>query len=414
MTNQSTTKDVQPSRDTSSSGLPLENYNPFSSTIEESYALYARAQKECPVLRSNARGGFYLLTRYEDVRAAALDSDLFSSAAGVIGLPPGQSPARYPPIEMDPPEHGPWRRLFVEAFTPAALRFLESEIIKISNLLIDDFVERGSCDLMHEFAETLPIFAICKAIGLESSEPEVMRQFADDFNSASGDPEKSKDVLERIGALMMSEINDRRRSPREDYLTRVALAEFDGRLIDESQMQMILSGFLIAGHESTASALGSLLFYALSDPALRERLLTDDSALAAAIEETVRLNAPFQGFNRTTTAATEVGGVNIAEGQVVRLGFAAANRDPEAFENPEKFDIDRLKKPHLGFGFGRHVCAGAPLARLELRIAVRTLLDRIPDIALLDQKLELKLVGPLALPRALRATFAPRSRDSHV
>jgi cytochrome P450 len=416
VTNQSSKKGAQPNDDASSSGagLSTENYNPVSLTVEESYALYSRAQKECPVLHSNARGGFYMLTRYDDVRAAALDGDLFSSAGGV-GLPPGQSPGRIPALEMDPPEHGPWRRLFMEAITPATLKSLEPEIVALANSVIDDFAARGSCDLMREFAETLPVFGMCKAIGLESSDPEVIRQLAYDFTSTSGDPQRRKGVLERISALMMSEINDRRRLPREDYLTRVALAEFDGQLINEPQLQLFLSGFLVAGHESTASALASLLFYTLSNPALRVRLPTDDDALVAAVEEAIRLHAPFQGFSRTTTAATQVGGVNIAEGQVVRLCFAAANRDPKVFEDPDKFDIDRPKKPHMGFGLGRHLCAGAHLARLEVRIAVRQLLQRLPDIALLDQRLEWELVGGvLAAPRALRATFTPRSRDSQV
>lgn len=383
----------------------VQNYDPKETSVEQSYAIYAELQAKCPVAYNKNSGGFFMLTRYDDVLKAATDWKTFSSAQGVA-LPRDTSRGQLPAIEMDPPQHGPWRKLFTDAVSAEALRSVEPALRSLANSVIDKFASRGECDLVHELAEPYPVLGMCQVIGLTDKDPALIRELAHEFSSV--DPAQRAGVYGRFGAFIVGELLERRVKPREDYLTRIALAEIDGRQMNEAEMIGFMTGFLVAGHESTTSALASMLFHALKSPELRARMLRDDKALAAAIEETMRLNSPFHGFTRTTMCPVEIDGVKIPEGEAVQLYYAAANRDPAAFDRPEEFDIDRPKNLHFGFGMGRHACAGAPLARLEMRIAFHELLTRLPDIQLTDDRIEWKFIGPIvSSPKSLRAHFAP-------
>jgi cytochrome P450 len=171
---------------------------------------------------------------------------------------------------------------------------------------------------------------------------------------------------------------------------------------------MLLIGFLLAGHESTTAALTSALYHLLRRPAHAAAVLADDRLLSAAIEETLRLDTPFHHFRRVTTCPVEIAGTELPEGADVMLNYAAANRDPDVFERPDDFVVDRRPNPHLGFGFGIHTCVGAPLARMELRTAIPELLRRLPDLRLADDRSEWAFLGGnLAFLRELRVTFSP-------
>ena len=229
-----------------------------------------------------------------------------------------------------------------------------------------------------------------------------------DRTSSNAEPEAQRHAMVELGAFILGELYERREQPRNDYLTRIAHMETEGRLLNDQELTAFMIGFLVAGHETTTAAMAGLFYHVIGNAALRQRLLEDDEALGRAIEEAVRLTAPFHGFSRTTTKAVEIGGATIPEDQVVRLCWASANRDPAVFPDPDRFDIDRERNPHLGFGMGRHVCAGAPFARLEMRIALRTLLTRLPDIALIDEGMGWHFVGGMmTLPNSLRARFTP-------
>jgi cytochrome P450 len=321
-------------------------------------------------------------------------------------MPRNISGGRLMAIEMDPPEQAPWRKLYTDAVTPAALEKFEPKLAALANSVIDAFAAKGECDLVRDFAEPLPVLAVCDLIGLTGKDPTIIRDLAYEFTTNISDSVHRQDSDARMAQFIVGELMARRAAPRDDYLTRIALAEIDGRRMNESELMLFMTGFLVAGHETTTSALTSLLFCSLSQPELGARMLEDQKALAAGIEEALRLHAPFHGFTRTTTVPVEIAGVIVGADEPIRLCYAAANRDPTKFDHPDKFDIDRPKRMHFAFGGGRHACAGAPLARMEMRVAFRELLRRLPGIALVEKLLERDFVGGLlAAPRSLTATF---------
>jgi cytochrome P450 len=384
--------------------------SPYEMSVPEAYGFYEQL-RSCPVQHSTALGGFYWLTRYDDVRAAAQDSETFSSARKGVLLPPDPSAPRMPAIEHDPPEHAAWRKLYMESLTPEKLRAVEPSLRAITNELIDEFSGSGQCDLMSTFAAPLPVLGMCEVVGICGTPVSRIRDLSYEITRSVSDPERRASLNIEIGALVLEEILARRANPREDYLTRVAHAEIDGRRMDESDLMRFMIGFLVAGHETTTSALGTLLFHALSQPNLRQRMLADEDVLAAAIEETVRWGTPFHAFHRTTTAAVQIDGVTVPDDATVRLCFAAANRDHTVYEDPDAFNPDRGTNRHLGFGHGRHVCLGASFARLEMRTAFRELVRRLPDIRCVEPNLEWDFVGGwLAVPSACRVEFTPRGQ----
>lgn len=390
--------------DTGAGSIPECNVNPIDiKTIEQGYDLYEELRK-CPVQHSDALGGFYWLTRYGDVRAATLDKRFCSAKKGVL-LPPDETAARLFALEQEAPDHMPAKLLYMEPMKAEALKALEPMLLNSVNGLIEEFAQTGECDLMKDFAEPLPVLGVCAAIGVTGVSVDRIRKISSRFGE---DFETTQMVIEQLGALVMEELLARQAEPRDDYLSRIANAQLGGRKMDEAELARFMVGFFTAGHETTTSSLGTLLFHALSDPQVRDRMLADDRVLAAAIEEAVRLESPFHGFHRTTTEPVEVDGLTIPADATVRLAYASANHDPKVYERPETFDLDRQGPPHLGFGFGRHVCAGAALARLEMRMAFKLLLSRLPDIRPKTDHIDYKFLGgTLACPRSIPAVFTP-------
>jgi cytochrome P450 len=376
--------------------------------VDDAYAAYGELRAQCPVAHSERNGGYYILSRHADVRRAALDWRTFSSAKGT-GLPQDRTRPPLPALEYDPPEHIDWRKRYTDAITPGALEAIEPHIHRIADDLIDRFAARGHCDLVAEYAEPLPVLGICAVIGLEGPKVDEIRALALQLTSTAADPVRQQVAFAELGAFILGELQERRRNPRNDYLTRIAQIQIDGRPMDDYELSIFMVGFLVAGHETTTASLTGLLSHVVGRPELVQRLLDDDAAMAAAIEEAVRLTSPFHGFSRTTTGPVDIGDVTIPADQVVRLCWAAANRDAEVFADANLFDIDRERNPHLGFGAGRHVCAGAPFARLEMRIAARKLLSRLAAMTLSDGDAGWHFVGGMmTLPRALHATFTPQ------
>lgn len=376
-------------------------------TVDEAYGAYVELRQKCPVAHSDSHGGYYLLTRHADVLRAAMDWKTFSSAKGV-SLPLIPQAPRLPAIAHDPPEHAFWRKLYTDSVTPDAIQAMRPHMEGIADRLIDAFAGKGSADLVSEYANPLPVLGISGAIGLTGKDPKEIHELALAMTETAGDPEGQQRSAGRLAQFILGEVYDRRREPRGDYLTKIALMEVDGRQMDDMEMTFFMIGFLVAGHETTSAALANLMFHVLGDPELRRRITEDDAALAAAIEEAVRLASPFHGFSRTTTRPAEVAGVTIPEDGLVRLCYGAANRDPTVYDNPDAFDIDRAHNAHLGFGAGRHVCAGAPFARMEMGVAIRRLLSRLPDIRLAQERLDWKFSGGMmTLPGRLEARFSP-------
>ena len=356
--------------------LDMRHWSCYTTTPERSLELFERGRGGCP--HSEEHYGFYMLLNYADVRGAMGDHRTYSSQPQVLRpmLPRNPIPA----LEMDPPRHSAWRAIFNRAITPRALETIEPFIRADIDRHIDAFIERGSADFVAELAEPVPAETICRLVGLDDEYVSRVRQAALEMFAAQGNPEEFGRKQALFAQLTVSQVHARRAHPRDDYLTQVAQLEIEGRAVDDDDMVGLMAAFLGAGHHSTTSAMTSLVNEVFTRAELRDRLRADRGLIPIAVEEALRLRPPFFGFFRRTTRPVHVAGTDIPGGHDVYMGWAAANRDPKVFEDPSAFRIDRGSNRHLSFGFGIHTCPGAALARLELRVLLEQLLDRLPNL----------------------------------
>ena len=383
----------------------VEDWSCYSASPADSLALFDENRGKCPVPHSSGHDGFFMLLNYADVRSAMMDYRTFSSEPQV--LRPMLPRKCIPALEMDPPRHGAWRAIFNEAIThrtaPAMEAFVRSDV----NHHIDAFIDRGSCDIVHELAEPVPAETICRLVGIDDALVPQVRAAALAMFAAQGNPEEFGRRQADFAAITVAEVHERRRHPRDDYLTKLAGMQVEGRSLDDNDLVGLMAAFLGAGHHSTTSAMASLIYEVFSRPAVRDVLAGDPGKIPAAVEEVLRLRPPFFGFFRRTTRAVTVADTPIPAGHDVYVGWAAANRDPHVFESPAEFKLDRAANRHMSFGLGIHTCPGASLARMELRVALEELLRRLPELAVApDQPVYRFGGGDYAFIASLPVTFS--------
>jgi cytochrome P450 len=352
----------------------------YTTSPQRSLEIFEEARTQCPVAHSQEHNGFYLLLNYDDVKRAMSDHKTFSSVPQVLRPMLPRKPI--PALEMDPPQHGPWRSIFNNAITPRTAGAMENFVRADVNHHIDQFIARGSCDLVHELAEPVPAETICRLVGIDDALVPKVREAALAMFAAQGNPEEFGRRQAVFAALTLPEVHARRTNPRDDYLTRLAAFDIEGRPLDDEDYVGLFAAFLGAGHHSTTSAMASLIYEVFSRPAVRDEMKAEPKKLLTVVEEVLRLRPPFFGFFRRATKDVEVSGVEIPAECDVYMGWAAANRDPKAFATPDDLKIDRYPNRHLTFGFGIHTCPGASLARMELRVLLEELLRRIPDLSI--------------------------------
>lgn len=376
----------------------MSDFSLYDISVDDAYAAYAEFRRECPAARSEAFTPHWILTRYADVRAAAKDWQAFSSAQGV-DLPKNEY--RESGITTDPPLHDEYRALMQEVLNQKTINALQPYVVELAHRLMDAFAGHGECDLVSQFTEQLPPAVICRIVGLDDELAFEMRDVSMRLGTSWDDPARFAAALADFRAFVMPQVEARRAAPRDDYLTRLATKPFRGAPLPDESIVMNMIGFLLAGHESTTAAMSSVLYHVLSKG-------LDAELLPSVIEETLRLNTPFHQFRRVTMCPVEIGDAQLPPGADVMLNYAAANRDPEAFEAADEFVAARRPNPHLAFGFGVHTCVGAPLARMELRVAIPELLRRFPDLQLAQDGARWDFVGGnLAFVHELCARFTP-------
>lgn len=362
---------------------PLASFSSLSTTPAEALAAIEGARARCPVAHSQQHGGFHVPLRYEDVKSAAFDWRTFRSSPSVLRPVPNRP--KGPPIEFDPPEHDGWRKLFRDGVTPATAVRIESLVRADARRLIAAFETEGSCDLIADYAERLPLLALCHVLGLDPEKAPRVRAMTKAMNQASGDPDRVGVAFGALADFGAAEVEERRSAPRDDLLTSLSSAEMNGRPLTTVEIGQFMVSFLAAGHSSTIIGISALLCDVLSDTATRDTIVADPDLIEAAVEESLRLHPPFFGFFRQAdTDTTQLSGAEIKAGESVYLCWAAANRDPDAFADPDEYNLERGGPRILSFGFGIHSCVGAAVARMELRVALDELLSRLPDIRLAD------------------------------
>lgn len=346
---------------------------------------YLRLQEESPVHYVEA-SKIWVVTRFQDVTFTHLDPR-FS-----VESPAARAPQQMPPgyerlgrgaksmLTADPPDHNRLRGLVSKSFTPKAIEALRTHIQAISEELLAPFRNQGQVELMHDFAFQLPAIVIAELLGVPVEDREKFKNWSNTWLAGSGvdaTPAQVQAMMDAILALTLyfDELIARRREDlRDDLLSGMIQAEEAGDTLTEEELVQACILLLIAGHETTTNLIGSGTLVLLKNPEQLALLQANPSLLPTAIEELTRYCSPVQRRSRFPKVPVEIGGVEIPAGAQLFNIYAAANRDPAVFANPNRLDITRSPNPHMGFGKGIHYCLGAPLARLEAEIAFPLLL----------------------------------------
>jgi cytochrome P450 len=349
--------------------------------INDPFPIWDELRKRCPIAHTERFMGVYFPSRYSDVRAVAYDSEHFSSRRVVVReTPPPRIPA--PPITSDPPEHRPARMLLLPPFTPDAIKKLEPRARALANELIDKFAKRGSADAAVEYAQEIPVRLIAHLLGLPEADGDRYRTWIkmvleDGITDVKIAVQASAEMLE----YFLGYVRQRRSQPGDDLISYLINVRPDGKPLAEENLIGTLRLLLIAGIDTTWSAIGACIWHLASNPEDRRRLVKEPSLMPTAIEEFLRAYAPVT-MAREVVKEKKIDGCTFKPGQMVLLSFPAANRDPQVFPDADRVIIDRKENRHAAFGLGIHRCIGSNLARLEMTVAVEELIKRIPEFSL--------------------------------
>lgn len=358
----------------------------------------------CPVAHGNAYGGFWVLSRYDDVLLALHDEETFSSQYG-IGIPREKQDMLVVPVEADPPEHTKYRSLLASWFVARRTATQEAIIRQFVTELLDTFIEQGECDILSALAVQLPASIIAPVMGFEPDEwPLFTRLIKQVIVTEEEENAKARRALIHY---LFREIEKRKIRPRDDFLTTLVVAQPDGKLLSGEEVMSLMLTFLAAGTETSAMAVCNMLLRLSDYPDLRQRLIDDASLIPSFVEECLRYDPPLQYIARSTTKDIVLHGQEIKAGERVSLFLGSANRDEEHFVDVDQFLADRQSNRHLAFGHGIHFCIGAPLARLQMRVVLEEVLRRLPDYQVIGTVERHILVGQVYGVKALPIRFTP-------
>ena len=388
-------------------------FNPMDPEfIEDPYPTYHRLRAEDPVHHNPL--GFWVLTRYEDVVTALRDPRLAKEAiarfiAARLGTPPPTGSLSM--LDRDPPDHTRLRGLVSKAFTPRVVEGLRPHIQRIVDDLLARVEDTHSMDLIEEFAYPLPVMVICQMLGVPVEDSERFKQWGQDVARGldtillPADSEvgrRSTAARQALGGYFRELIAERRASPRADMLSDLIAASEAGDKLNEDELLATCVLLLVAGHETTVNLIGNGTLALLRHPDQLRRLREEPGLIGSAVEELLRYDGPVQRTARVPSADVTIAGRTIPKDDMVLPFIGAADRDPAQFTDPDRLDLGRADNRHIAFGWGIHFCLGAPLARVEGQIAIGTLVQRLPKLALAtdrpEHRLSLTLRGLTSLP----------------
>lgn len=354
--------------------MEIDHWDPQQ--MSDPFPMYERLREECPVARSERHGGFWFLTRYDDVRHAVRDFETYSSADGIL-LPLPDGYQRSLLQDHDPPLHDAVRRLLQPCFRQAVVQRWESSVEAIADQLIDDIADNGDTgvtDVVDAFTVPLPASVLFRHIADVSAEQiptmvDAMKRIA----------RHEGDYGEILGPVVQTIARRAAESPRDDVIGTLLSGEIDGQQLSQELVINTVAAIIGAGLSTTTDALSSALYRLATDDALRAQLVNGEVPFNTAVEEFLRVDTPVQALRRTVTSDHTLGGHQLASDDKVLLCFASANRDPERFADPETVDLHRQRNGHLAFGSGVHLCLGAPVARLTMRVGLARFLARLPE-----------------------------------
>ncbi|HEY3067924.1 MAG TPA: cytochrome P450 [Methylomirabilota bacterium] len=393
------------------------SFNPMDPEfIADPYPTYHRLRAEDPVHLSPL--GFWVLTRYEDVvwalrdpRCAKEAIPAFVAARYGVDVPPGNGLSM---LDRDPPDHTRLRGLVSKAFTPRVVEGLRPRIQQIVDGLLERVASARAMDLVEEFAYPLPVIVISEMLGVPVEDRERFKEWSMDIargldavmlppdSQISRRSMMSRRALAEYFRELMAE---RRTAPRNDLLSALIAAEEAGDKLNEEELLSTCILILIAGHETTVNLIANGTLALLRHPAELRRLRENPGLIGTAVEELLRYDGPVQRTARIPSSDVVIGGRTIAKGEMLMPFIGAADRDPAQFPDPDRLDITRADNRHVAFGLGIHFCLGAPLARVEGQIAINTLVQRLPELALATDRPEHRQSLTLRGLKSLPVTF---------
>jgi len=369
--------------------------------------IWQTLRDECPVARSEKFRGMWIPTRHAEIEAVARDPETFSSRSPLVAEFGSMSEfgLQVPPISSDPPYHTGFRQLLLPFFAPRRIEALRPQIVEHANQLIDAFAAQGSCDGARDFAQHIPVRVIATMLGIPPEDGDQFRVWVHQFlEVAPTNIEVAGTGLLEFWTYFTAQIEQRRATPGDDLISFLLSAELEGRPLTDQELFGGCLLLLVAGIDTTWSAIGASLWHLAGHPNDQQRLRDDPAVWVLGIEELLRAYAPVT-MAREVIAETELAGCPMHVGDPLLLPFPAANRDPAVFDDPDTVILDRTQNRHLAFGLGIHRCLGSNLARLELTVALETFLDRIPSFTLADPDAVTWSGGQVRGPRTLPLSF---------
>jgi cytochrome P450 len=359
--------------------------------VRDPWTPLAELRRTVGVLRGSAMGGDgetfggdgveqFAILRYDDCARVLRDNVTFSSRVyeGIMGPLMGHTI-----LEMDEPEHRRHRNLTGQAFRQKTLQRWEDELVRpLAHEMIDGFAGRGSAELVAELSFPFPVQVIARILGLPHDDYPYFQKLAFTLTSAGAGFEAAQAAAAELADYLLPIIAARRADPQDDLISELATTEIDGERLTDLEIVSYLRLLLPAGSETTYCSIGSLLFALLTHPAQLAEVRADRELVGKAIEELLRWEPAVPFIPRLVTADTTIAGVDIPAGSHVTVCLGVANRDETRFPDPDAYDIHRPEGQHLAFAFGPHMCLGMHLARLEMRVVLNAVLDRLPDVEL--------------------------------
>jgi len=399
---------------TTVSGMAGETQEEAGPSIEwlmaQPYEIWGEARRsECPVLATEAEamgpGTFYQVTRYKDAEAVLRDDKTFASSINTEHI--GQFMGELI-VGMDGDEHRKYRNLVAKAFRASQLEQWDETLVRPTiRRLVDAIAPLGRADLVASITTKYPMQVICGIVGVPLEDAERFAQWAEEINTGPLAPERGHRASEAMVEYLRPLVEARRANPTGDFLSDLVHAEVDGEQLTEGKLYGFLRLLLPAGGETTFRVMGNALLALLTHPDALERVYADPSLVPEVIEETLRWETSVTMVSRVATRDTEVAGCPIAAGSPVGVLNGSANRDESRWEDSSEWELDRPVQHHLAFGTGPHQCLGMHLARLELRVGLAEILERLPNLRLDPAGIDDAVIEGYAFrgPRALPVTF---------
>jgi len=369
--------------------------------VTDPFSIWDDLRQTCPIAHTDRRKSSWLPTRYEDVTAIAHDIEHFSSLkVAVIPGDEDEDPENFdgpnleyglPPISSDPPLHTWTRRLLLPWFSHKRVDGYVPLTRDLCRRLVDGFAESGHADAAADYAQQIPVRVIAHILGVSPDLSDTFTSWVRDVLEFADDAERRQRGAEGLLNYFLGQLEESRQHPGDDLLSELLTTKVEGEPLDDGIVLGMAALALIAGVDTTWSAIGSSLWHLATHPDDRKRLVAEPELMPTAVEELLRAYSPVT-MAREVTADIEYAGCPMKAGDKVLMNFPAANRDPEIFEHPDEVQLDRAHNRHVAFGSGIHRCAGSNLARMELQVALEEWLARIPDFSL-DEGAEVTWAG---------------------